>query len=95
MLMILTCFVPMLCGLALFAVPALKNEKRTRNLFTGASMLVMVLLSVLTALQGDMSITLFSITPTLPIVMQADALAQLDEDDLELTLTNIKRLLRK
>ncbi|MBR0319634.1 MAG: proton-conducting membrane transporter [Clostridia bacterium] len=75
MLMILTCFVPMLCGLALFAVPALKNEKRTRNLFTGASMLVMVLLSVLTALQGDMSITLFSITPTLPIVLQADALA--------------------
>lgn len=73
MLMLLTCLFPA-AGALLLYLPALKDAHK-RNFACGAVLFIQCLLAAASLICGDAEVTLFSITPTLPIVMRGDALA--------------------
>ena len=74
MMMLLCCLIPVI-GALLVYLPALKENKRLRNALVAAVMVIEVIASVACCMMGDKTVTLFSITPTLPIMLRSDGLA--------------------
>lgn len=74
MLMLLTCLFPML-GAALLYLPALNADHKKRNLTVGCVLVLQCVLAAASAMYGDVTVQLFAITPTLPVLLQGDGLA--------------------
>lgn len=75
-LLILTPLFPALCAAVCWFVPAFSRRK-AQNRFVMASLTVSFALNIALCLTGDGSVTLFSITDTLPVVLASDGLARL------------------
>ncbi len=67
---------PLAAGLLVLFVRAF-DERRTRNLFTGAALALTVLLTLPTLLRGETQLTLFHLTDTIPVVLRTDGVARL------------------
>lgn len=75
MLMILSCLVPLVAALLTLWMPQLSKNVKIRNILTSAALLIQTALCILVAFQGDVQLTLFSLTENLPIVLRSDSLA--------------------
>ncbi len=75
-LLVLVPLFPILCAALCWFLPALR-ETKPRNAFVMTALALSFLLTVALCLTGDGSLSLFSITATLPIVFQSDTLGRL------------------
>lgn len=75
-LLILTPLFPALCALLCWFVPALRPDK-TRDRFVLGALIVSFALTVALCLTGDGSVTLFTLSQSLPVVAASDGLSRL------------------
>lgn len=75
-LMIAAPLFPMLCGLLCGWLPMFK-ARRARNRFVLFTLIASMALTLMLCLTGDGTLTLFTITASLPVVMRSDALGRL------------------
>lgn len=74
--MLLTFLFPVAAALTLQYCGALNLERKTRNLYVGAVLIIECVLAIITALQGDQMLTFLNITDSLPILLQSDGVSR-------------------